>query len=93
MSEEGNPYEEHSGEILEYCEKCCSECLPSEMCPGCDCSDYCRGEEEEEEEEWVDPDECLSDCEADGLDTCECCVICGVPCDLCEDPPEEDEWW
>lgn len=52
VSEEGNPYEEHYDEIEEYCEECCRDCPPDEMCPGCDCSDYCREEEEEEEEEW-----------------------------------------
>ena len=55
MGEE-NPYEEYSEEIEEYCEKCCSECPPSEMCPGCDCDLYCV---DEEEEEWIDSDDCL----------------------------------
>jgi hypothetical protein len=47
----------------------------------------------EEVEEWIDPDECMSDCEADGGDPCDCCVTCDAPCDeICGDPPEED-WW
>ena len=56
MSGEESPHEEHWEEILEYCERCCEGCPPSEMCPGCDCDLYCRDEEEEEdlleEEEW-----------------------------------------
>jgi hypothetical protein len=71
MSGEENPYIEHSEEIEDYCEKCCSDCPPSEMCPGCDCSDYCAEEEEEydwdvEEEDWEEVDwEEVDWCEVD----------------------------
>jgi hypothetical protein len=54
MSGEESPYEEHWEEILEYCERCCGDCPPSEMCPGCDCNCI-----DEEEEGWIDSDDCL----------------------------------
>jgi hypothetical protein len=63
VSEEGNSYEEHSEEILEYCEKCCMDCPPSEMCPGCDCDLYCIDEEEEYELDDI----CGEDSELDPL--------------------------
>ena len=63
MSGEEKPYEEHSEEIEEYCEECCEDCPPSEMCPGCDCSDYCV----DEEEEYAWPDVCGVDPELDPL--------------------------
>jgi hypothetical protein len=81
MSGEESPYIRHSEEIEEYCEKCCSDCPPSEMCPGCDCSDYCVDEEEEyaldEEEEYTWPDVCGVDPELDPLCYTE----------------DEEEWW
>jgi hypothetical protein len=60
-----NPYEEHWEEIEEYCKKCCSDCPPSEMCPGCDCNEYCR--EGEEEEDYDLDDVCGEDSELDPL--------------------------
>jgi hypothetical protein len=69
---EENPYEEHSEEILEYCEECCRDCPPSEMCPGCDCDLYC------EDVDWDDSDDCMRSCL---LEHYECCELCGEPCE------------
>jgi hypothetical protein len=30
--------------IWEYCEECCSDCPPDEMCPGCECDYFCSDE-------------------------------------------------
>jgi len=74
-----NPYEEHWEEIEEYCKKCCTDCPPSEMCPGCDCSDYCedRGDPHDDGEGYDLDDVCGEDSELDPL--------CHVE--------DEDEWW
>jgi hypothetical protein len=79
MIGEENPYEEHSDEIEEYCEKCCKDCPPSEMCPGCDCSDYCgdEGDLYDDEEDYELDAICGEDSELDPL--------CHVE--------DEDEWW